>query len=95
MCTLCNRLLICVALCGSTVKMSELYDVKEASVIDEEMLQKAIAEQRPRGQSGLVDKEEGLRYDKVTELRLDYRCKSHVFTLSVLLYVLLCISLVA
>ncbi|XP_053530952.1 dynein regulatory complex subunit 3 [Ictalurus punctatus] len=53
--------------------MSELYDVKEASVIDEEMLQKAIAEQRPRGQSGLVDKEEGLRYDKVTELRLDYR----------------------
>lgn len=60
---------------GSIVKMSGLYDVKESSVIDEEMLEKAIEEQGPQEQAGLIAKEEGLKHDKVTQLRLDYRSK--------------------
>ncbi|XP_058260362.1 dynein regulatory complex subunit 3 [Hemibagrus wyckioides] len=53
--------------------MSRLYDIKESSLIDEEMLEKAIEEQGPHGKAGLLAKEEGLRYDEVTHLRLDYR----------------------
>ncbi|KAB5553905.1 hypothetical protein PHYPO_G00044050 [Pangasianodon hypophthalmus] len=53
--------------------MSRLYDIKESSVIDEEMLQKAVEEQGPQEQAGLIAKAEGLKYDKVTQLCLDYR----------------------
>ncbi|XP_060758596.1 dynein regulatory complex subunit 3 [Neoarius graeffei] len=53
--------------------MNGLYDIKESSVIDEEMLQKAVEEQGPQEQAGRIAKEEGLKYDKVTQLRLDYR----------------------
>ncbi|KAM9457420.1 dynein regulatory complex subunit 3 [Clarias gariepinus] len=53
--------------------MSRLYDIKESNVIDEEMLKKAVEEQGPQDQAGLIAKAEGLKYDKVTELRLDYR----------------------
>lgn len=55
--------------------MSGLFDSKESSVIDEEMLKKAVEEQGPEEQVGLIAEEEGLTYDKVTHLRLDYRCK--------------------
>lgn len=55
--------------------MNGLYDIKQSSVIDEEMLEKAVEEQGPQKQAGLIAKEEGLKYDKVTHLRLDYRSK--------------------
>ncbi|KAK3520369.1 hypothetical protein QTP70_024051 [Hemibagrus guttatus] len=53
--------------------MSRLYDIKESSLIGEEMLEKAVEEQGPQGKAGLLAKEEGLKYDEVTQLRLDYR----------------------
>lgn len=51
--------------------MSGLYEIKELNVINEEMLAKALEDQEPQKQAGLL--EESLTYDKVTELRLDYR----------------------
>lgn len=72
--------------------MSRLYDIKESNVINEEMLKKAVEEQGPQDQAGLIAKAEGLKYDKVTELRLDYRSKISqfsIFTFAFLLYVLL------
>ncbi|XP_060748576.1 dynein regulatory complex subunit 3 [Tachysurus vachellii] len=53
--------------------MSGPYAIKESSVIDEEMLEKAVEEQGPPGKAGLIAKEEGLKYDKVSQLHLDYR----------------------
>lgn len=61
--------------------MSRLYDIKESNVIDEEMLKKAVEEQGPQDQAGLIAKAEGLKYDKVTELRLDYRSKISQFSI--------------
>lgn len=55
--------------------MSGPYAIKESSVIDEEMLEKAVEEQGPPGKAGLIAKEEGLKYDKVSQLHLDYRSK--------------------
>ncbi|XP_062874975.1 dynein regulatory complex subunit 3 [Trichomycterus rosablanca] len=53
--------------------MSMIYDTKTPRVIDEEMLQKAVEEQGPQGQAGRIAKEEGIEYDEVHQLRLDYR----------------------
>lgn len=66
--------------------MSALYDIQESSVIDEEMLEKAVEDQ-----TGLIAKGLGLKYDKVTHLRLDYRRKLLTHR-PFLLYVLLHIS---
>ncbi|XP_076852928.1 dynein regulatory complex subunit 3 isoform X2 [Brachyhypopomus gauderio] len=53
--------------------MSSLYETTEPSVVNEEMLQKAVEEQGPQNKAGLIAKEEGIQYDEVIQLRLDYR----------------------
>ncbi|XP_073689261.1 dynein regulatory complex subunit 3 [Garra rufa] len=45
----------------------------EPKVIDEEMLQEAIEEQGPQGQAGDIAKKEGIQYEDVLQLRLDYK----------------------
>lgn len=45
----------------------------EPKVMDEEMLKKAIEEQGPQGQAGDISKKEGIQYEDVLQLRLDYR----------------------
>lgn len=58
-----------------TSKMSRLYDTIEPSVVNEEMLQKAIVEQGPQGPAGRIAAEEGIEYDEVTQLRLEFLSK--------------------
>ncbi|XP_062999096.1 dynein regulatory complex subunit 3 [Elgaria multicarinata webbii] len=53
--------------------MSRLYDSIEPNVIDEEMLQKAVEEQGPREEAGLLAKKEGINFKDVKELQLDFR----------------------
>ena len=53
--------------------MSRLYDTVEPSVVDEEMLQKAVEEQGPKDEAGKIAKEEGLEFKDVTALRLDFK----------------------
>uniref|UniRef100_A0A673WW02 Dynein regulatory complex subunit 3 n=1 Tax=Salmo trutta TaxID=8032 RepID=A0A673WW02_SALTR len=43
------------------------------SLVDEELLQKAVEEQGPQDQAGQIAKEEGIQYDEVCQLRLDYK----------------------
>ncbi|XP_016308057.1 dynein regulatory complex subunit 3 [Sinocyclocheilus anshuiensis] len=45
----------------------------EPKVIDEETLKQAIEEQGPQGQAGDISKNEGIQYEDVLQLRLDYR----------------------
>ncbi|XP_051742051.1 dynein regulatory complex subunit 3 [Ctenopharyngodon idella] len=45
----------------------------EPKVMDEEMLQQAIVEQGPQGQAGKIAKKEGIKYEEVLQLRLDFR----------------------
>lgn len=56
--------------------MSRLYDTAEPSLVDEELLQKAVEEQGPQDQAGQIAKEEGIQYDEVCQLRLDYKSKT-------------------
>ncbi|TSO37074.1 Dynein regulatory complex subunit 3 [Bagarius yarrelli] len=53
--------------------MNKLYDTKKSNVIDEKMLEKAIKEQGPQEEAGFIASEEGVKFDQVTQLRLDYR----------------------
>lgn len=53
--------------------MSRLYDTVEPSVVDEEMLQKAVEEQGPKEEAGKIAKEEGIDFADVTTLRLDFK----------------------
>lgn len=53
--------------------MNKTYDTKTPRVIDDEMLQNALKEQGPQGQAGQIAKDEGVGYDEMHELRLDYR----------------------
>lgn len=53
--------------------MSRLYDTVAPSVVDDEMLQKAVEEQGPKDEAGRIAKEEGIDFSDVTSLRLDYR----------------------
>ena len=55
--------------------MSRLYDTVEPSVVDEEMLQKAVEEQGPKEEAGQIAKEEGIDFADVTALRLDFKSK--------------------
>uniref|UniRef100_A0ACB8FKD7 Dynein regulatory complex subunit 3 n=2 Tax=Sphaerodactylus townsendi TaxID=933632 RepID=A0ACB8FKD7_9SAUR len=52
---------------------SRLYDSIEPSVIDDEMLQKAVEEQGPKEEAGLLAKKEGINFKDVKELQLDFR----------------------
>uniref|UniRef100_H2Z571 Dynein regulatory complex subunit 3 n=1 Tax=Ciona savignyi TaxID=51511 RepID=H2Z571_CIOSA len=53
--------------------MSRLYDTVEPSVIDDEMLKKAVEEQGPKEEAGKIAKQEGIDYCDVLSLRLDFR----------------------
>uniref|UniRef100_A0A8C2JV88 Dynein regulatory complex subunit 3 n=1 Tax=Cyprinus carpio TaxID=7962 RepID=A0A8C2JV88_CYPCA len=53
----------------------------EPKVIDEEMLKQAIEEQGPQGQAGDISKKEGIQYEDVLQLRLDYRNILKIFHL--------------
>ncbi|XP_067937680.1 dynein regulatory complex subunit 3-like [Watersipora subatra] len=53
--------------------MSRLYDTIEPSVIDDEMLHKAVEEQGPKEEAGKIAKQEGIDFADVESLRLDYK----------------------
>ncbi|KAK6171385.1 hypothetical protein SNE40_019585 [Patella caerulea] len=53
--------------------MSRLYDTVEPSVIDEDMLQRAVEEQGPKEEAGKLAKAEGIDFNDVTNLRLDFK----------------------
>ena len=57
--------------------MSRLYDTVEPSVIDEDMLQKAVEEQGPKDEAGKIAKAEGIDFGDVESLRLEF--KSMIF----------------
>ncbi|KAL2101181.1 hypothetical protein ACEWY4_002942 [Coilia grayii] len=52
--------------------MNKLYDTIEPSVVNEQMLQKAIVEQGPQGPAGRIAQQEGIEYIEVTQLRLHF-----------------------
>ena len=56
-------------------KMSRLYDTVEPSVVDEEMLQKAVEEQGPKEEAGKSAKDEGIDFGDVLSLRMDFKSK--------------------
>ena len=53
--------------------MSRLYDTIEPSVIDDDMLHKAVEEQGPKEEAGKIAKQEGIDFADVLSLRLDYK----------------------
>ena len=57
--------------------MSRLYDTVEPSVIDEEMLMRAVEEQGPKEEAGKIAKIEGIDFADVASLRLDFKSKIH------------------
>lgn len=57
--------------------MSRLYDTVEPSVIDEDMLQKAVEEQGPKEEAGKIAKREGIDFGDVKALRLEFKSKAN------------------
>lgn len=55
--------------------MSRLYDTIEPSVVDDDMLQKAVVEQGPKNEAGKLAREEGIDFSDVTALRLDFKSR--------------------
>ena len=53
--------------------MSRLYDTVEPTVIDEALLRECVEEQGPKGEAGKIAKKEGIDFEDVLQLRLDYR----------------------
>lgn len=53
--------------------MTRLYDTFEPAVLNESLLSDAVREQGPRGEAGRVALEEGVAFEEVTELKLDFR----------------------
>ena len=58
--------------------MSRAYDTIEPSVVDEDMLQKAVEEQGPKDEAGRIAKDERLDFADVKELRLDFRSNEFI-----------------
>lgn len=48
----------------------------QPKVVDEEMLQQAIEEQRPLGQADEIATKDGIQYEEVLHLRLEYKSKN-------------------
>ena len=65
--------------------MSRLYDTIEPSVIDQQMLKEAVEDQGPKGEAGRIAKMEGIDFDRVLSLRLDYRSKQMFIFQTILL----------
>lgn len=53
--------------------MSRLYDTVEPSVIDDSMLKQTIEEQGPQEEAGNIAKKDGIFYEEVESLRLDFK----------------------
>ena len=53
--------------------MSRLYDTVEPSVIDDILLLKCVENQGPKGEAGKIAKEEGIDFEDVMSLRLDFK----------------------
>jgi hypothetical protein len=53
--------------------MSRLYDTVEPSVIDDVILRKAIEEQGPQEEAGIISKKDGIFYEETLSLRLDFK----------------------
>ena len=47
-------------------------DLREPGVIDEKMVNNAIIEQGPKGEEGRLFKQQGIVYEEVAQLRLEY-----------------------
>ena len=55
--------------------MSRLYDTVEPAVIDDSMLKAAIEEQGPQEEAGNIARRDGMPYEEVERLRLDFKSK--------------------
>lgn len=53
--------------------MSHLYDTVEPNVISEALLKKCIKEQGPKGEAGKVANAEGIEFNEIEHLRLDFK----------------------
>ena len=53
--------------------MSRLYDTVEPAVIDDGMLRLTIEEQGPQEEAGNIAKKEGIIYEEIKSLRLDFK----------------------
>lgn len=53
--------------------MSRLYDTVEPTVIDDAMLKACIEEQGPQEEAGNIAKKDGIHYEEVLSLRLDFK----------------------
>ena len=53
--------------------MSRLYDTVEPTVIDDAMLKSTIVEQGPQEEAGNVARKDGIFYEEVPSLRLDFK----------------------
>ena len=53
--------------------MSRLYDTVEPAVIDDGMLKAAIEEQGPQEEAGNIARRDGMPYEEVESLRLDFK----------------------
>ena len=56
-------------------EMIRLYGKVEQSVMDEKILQEAVEEQGPKEEAGQISKEEGISFNAVLQLRLEYKSK--------------------
>jgi hypothetical protein len=55
--------------------MSRLYDTVEPAVIDDVLLKTAIEEQGPQDEAGNIARKDGIFYEEVLSLRLDFKSK--------------------
>lgn len=55
--------------------MSKLYDTIEPAVIDEQMLKQCVEEQGPKEEAGRIANQEGIDFNEVLHLRLDFKSK--------------------
>ncbi len=61
--------------------MSRLYDTVEPAVIDDTLLKTSIEEQGPQEEAGNVARKDGIFYEEVLSLRLDFKSKPFFFWL--------------
>ena len=57
--------------------MSKLYDTIEPAVIDEQMLKQCVEEQGPKEEAGRIANQEGIDFNEVLHLRLDFKSKHY------------------
>ncbi len=72
--------------------MSRLYDTVEPTVIDDVMLKSTIIEQGPQEEAGNVARKDGIFYEEVPSLRLDFKSDlSHFYPVLVLYFCLIAV----